>query len=478
MHLPSFLVLLSLALVASASRRYYRPPGLQRANATNGLPTATRFDFRQTFKRPFFFPVGSKTIPYFELVGDAFASDESVRLAGSTPFALGGIWAARPNPHPEWVANIKFKSGSAAAERGGKGLAFWYSKHKLEKGHVNGGTDEWTGLAVLFESSDSTKDRWTPQIFGLLNDGSKKVMAKDLADADVGSVGNCFRNYRNSPYPVHVRVSYIGKTLSVEMDNLMDGKSYSICFVAYDVSLPSGYYFGFTASNGMHLHDDHDIMSMEISEANPKIKVTEEEVLDEKLIQKIVEVDQMVDEIRAEEEVGQGASENAAVSSDVVLELRQSQIQILEALNSIQQRLTKIEASSSGTQQGSQNQHPSSNDPTIMSRILAPMDKKVAEMNNIINKLESEITTLNANIRGLYQELEKVESKGTVMMGGIAMAVSRSQQSIDKTHEVVQGQKHHYFTYIVLMLVGGVMAYVFSVAYRAWLRERMPKRYI
>ncbi|KAJ3070641.1 hypothetical protein HDU99_002639, partial [Rhizoclosmatium hyalinum] len=187
--------------------------------------------------------------------------------------------------------------------------------------------------------------------------------------------------------------------------------------------------------------------------------VTEEEVLDEKLIQKIVEVDQMVDEIRAEEEVGQGASENAAVSSDVVLELRQSQIQILEALNSIQQRLTKIEASSSGIQQGSQNQHPGSNDPTIMSRILAPMDKKVAEMNNIINKLESEITTLNSNIRGLYQELEKVESKGTVMMGGIAMAVSRSQQSIDKTHEVVQGQKHHYFTYIVLMLVGGVMAY-------------------
>ena len=57
------------------------------------------------------------------------------------------------------------------------------------------------------------------------------------------------------------------------MDNLMDGKSYSICFVAYDVSLPSGYYFGFTASNGMYLHDDHDIMSMEISEANPKIKV-------------------------------------------------------------------------------------------------------------------------------------------------------------------------------------------------------------
>ena len=72
---------------------------------------------------------------------------------------------------------------------------------------------------MLFESSDSTKDRWTPQIFGLLNDGSKKVMAKDLADADVGSVGNCFRNYRNSPYPVHVRVSYIGKTLSVSMSS-------------------------------------------------------------------------------------------------------------------------------------------------------------------------------------------------------------------------------------------------------------------
>ncbi len=77
-----------------------------------------------------------------------------------------------------------------------------------------------------------------------MNDGTKKFPSNPA----LNTFGGCLRDYKNSPVPVMVRVSYIDQTLKVAVDTFHKGKKMVTCFEQKDVLLPTGYHFGVSVS--------------------------------------------------------------------------------------------------------------------------------------------------------------------------------------------------------------------------------------
>ncbi|KAJ3026161.1 UNVERIFIED_CONTAM: hypothetical protein HDU68_006117 [Siphonaria sp. JEL0065] len=463
------LILLCLSLTVNTVCAY-KPPGLLSPNST-GKAVPTKYDYRQSFKKPYYYHNDKSQVPYFDISPHAIPNDEAIRLASSVPYAQGSIWVSQPNPHKEWIVTLKFLSFGRAREHGGDGLAFWYTKSKDLDGPIFGGRDMWTGLGLLFDSSDEVTERWMPAIAGVVNDGTRRIVGRDALSKEMEAVGSCFRNYRNTQHPVHIKISYISQKLEVSIDHLNNGNSFIACFSAENVVLPSGYYFGFSAANSMHLYDDHDVLALEVKEANPKPKNenTKEYKLDEETIKEIERIDELVDQIRHQEDQDFVNQEAFFVGPEDVLELRQTQLQILNALSTIEARFYGSDTGSAASN--------AAIDQT-MARMIAPIDRKVAEMKSTITELESQLSGLNKNIQLLHEALQRFEQNGNAHMNNIVQAIGVSHDKIDRTHSVVASTRHHYFTYIVCLSVGGVLVYVGRVMYKMWVRDRMPKRYL
>lgn len=77
-----------------------------------------------------------------------------------------------------------------------------------------------------------------------MNDGTKPFPANPTANTN--SFGGCLRDYKNTHFPVVVRVSYIGGILKVSTDTHSRGKKMIPCFEQKDLDLPVGYHFGFS----------------------------------------------------------------------------------------------------------------------------------------------------------------------------------------------------------------------------------------
>jgi lectin, mannose-binding 2 len=78
-------------------------------------------------------------------------SDTIILTPHSPPHLIGAIWAKKPNPHLYWEAEFIFRV--SGAERGGKGLAFWYASRRGIGGSVFGSHDQWDGLGLFFDTN-------------------------------------------------------------------------------------------------------------------------------------------------------------------------------------------------------------------------------------------------------------------------------------------------------------------------------------
>ena len=136
-----------------------------------GEGAARRFDYRMTFKKPFFF-VDNKTIPHFNSHGglcplfyvirlninckksDVILSQEYIRLTPSVKASSGSIWSSVPNKYANWEVDFSFRVGGRN-KIGGDGLAFWYAKDPGIIGPAFGSKDTWDGLGVIFDTYDN-----------------------------------------------------------------------------------------------------------------------------------------------------------------------------------------------------------------------------------------------------------------------------------------------------------------------------------
>ncbi|TPX45516.1 hypothetical protein CcCBS67573_g10364 [Chytriomyces confervae] len=239
-----------------------------------------RYDFTQSFKKPFFiFPDSSdKKVPFFTYSGDTMASNDNIRLTPSLPMHSGSIWADEPNMHKDWQMHFSFRA-AGRGYAGGDGLALWYSKEKGVKGPVMGSKDKWNGLGLVFSTSSKLENRYSPLIYAIVNDGNKEVNGR--TDYLQYAAGSCLRDYRNTPHAVWVRVTYKKRQLRVDVDLYKDGYQFIECFRAKDIDLPPGYFFGVSASTGQTMHDDHDILGLEVFEVNPHPRKSKSKFQDE-----------------------------------------------------------------------------------------------------------------------------------------------------------------------------------------------------
>jgi hypothetical protein len=92
----------------------------------------------------------------FDTFGSAALLSDTIVLTPHSPaHILGAIWAKKPNPHTYW--EVEFSLRVSGAERGGNGLAFWYSGKRGLGGNIFGSIDQWDGLGLFFDGNTGGK---------------------------------------------------------------------------------------------------------------------------------------------------------------------------------------------------------------------------------------------------------------------------------------------------------------------------------
>ena len=204
-----------------------------------------KFDYRQSFKKPFFFHANNHTIPHFTIGGDTFLSPSHVRLTASVPGSESVIWADKPNPHDEWEVHFALRITGGPQSEGG--VAFWYGNRPYSHGWFYGVSYSIHGFGVILDSGDHKKGRTEPIVYGFQANGD---VTNEWDTVEKHNQGKCFRSYRNTDHPVWFRVTYYNNEVHVYVDLTQSGQSYTECFAMKGVILPKGSYFGFSAMAG------------------------------------------------------------------------------------------------------------------------------------------------------------------------------------------------------------------------------------
>ncbi|KAI9339169.1 legume-like lectin family-domain-containing protein [Zopfochytrium polystomum] len=474
------LILLAAATLPVSARNFAgHAPG--NALLVESWDISRRHDYRQSLKKPFFFHNDQTTVPYFEYQGNVLASNDELRLTSSLPNQRGAVWTEHPNPHKEWQVTFSFNVFGRAST-GGDGFALWYAKEKNAVGSVYGSKDKWEGLAVIFDTADVKELRSTPFIYGIVNDGKHEYDGNDyLATA----IGGCFRDYRNSPHPVWGRLTYANQTLRLDMDLRQGGYSYSFCFEKANINLPPGYHFGVSASTSEQLHDDHDLLSLEVWEMNPHEKKGQaaEPAMDEETRKKIELIESAVREAREREARERGEPSNQeAFSPHVIQEILENQFKMIESLNILFNKVGEAPVVAAGvTHENTKRNVDEAVTPLNMR--LTELDKRIEELGHKIEQnvklrdLSVQLQKLADDIHGMLGRVHEQSRKGDASLQDIASKLASSNEKLDETHSAITktASSSHYLFYLMFFAIGGVLSYVGSVMYRM---RNSPKKFI
>lgn len=86
-------------------------------------------------------------------------------------------------------------------------------------------------------------------------------------DGTLTQLAGCEAKFRNVDYETHISIKYLNEKLTVLTD-LENKHEWKVCFESPNVRLPTGYYFGASATTG-DLSDNHDIISFKFYELDP-----------------------------------------------------------------------------------------------------------------------------------------------------------------------------------------------------------------
>jgi mannose-binding lectin 1 len=224
-------------------------------------PTYRRFEYKHSFRAPNL-SQRDGSIPFWMVTGDAIASSEQLRLAPSMRSRKGIAWNKRPFVESEnFEIEMQFKV-TGQGRIGADGLALWYTAQQGTLGEVFGSNDYWTGLGVLFDSFDNDGQKNNPYVSVMINDGTRSY--DHQTDGAQQILTGCQRDFRNKPFPIHVKVEYIKNVLTVSLtDGLTQQHRFELCLRAENIFLPRNGYFGISAATGA-LADDHDILDFSV----------------------------------------------------------------------------------------------------------------------------------------------------------------------------------------------------------------------
>eukprot|EP00833_Pecoramyces_ruminatium_P014075 jgi/Orpsp1_1/1188107/evm.model.d7180000062478.1 len=264
----------------------------------------TRHQYKLSFKKPYYYYNDTSLIPNWVFAGDVIPSTDMIRLVPSVPNKSGSIWSLQTNHYDEWQVILSLRI-TGRGLHGSQGIGFFYTDHRLKTDVFFGSETTWNGLAIIFDTLNRDKNSNIPTISVLYNDGNTTIRSQK--DYESIRKSTCVADFRNSPAPVYVRITYANKNLKVEVDLTHGGLEYYEC-TNDKIELPKEYVYGVSAKTGSENPDDHDILSFDFYQINPppkeiKYRPIEEEIInregefkiDEQTLENIKKVQEEID---------------------------------------------------------------------------------------------------------------------------------------------------------------------------------------
>lgn len=109
-----------------------------------------------------------------------------------------------------------------------------------------------------------------PYISAMINNGT--LTYDHDRDGTLTQLAGCEAKFRNVDHSTYLSIRYVDETLTV-MSDLDNKHEWKLCFEAKNVKLPTGYFFGMSATTG-DLSDNHDIISFKFYELEPLADVS------------------------------------------------------------------------------------------------------------------------------------------------------------------------------------------------------------
>ncbi|KAJ6241744.1 vesicular mannose-binding lectin [Anaeramoeba flamelloides] len=190
--------------------------------------------------------------------GAAKLTKEWLILTTKKKNVQGSLWGKKNNQISNWEATLEFMI-MGGTDKGGNGLAFWYTSDSMKQGDLFGSQNKFTGLGVFLRTNPNDGEGERIQI--MIGDG-KKEYDQSLDGANVISA-ECETKLRNKGL-VKIRISYSKNELKVLYD-LDKNNVWADCAKVSNFNLPTGYHFGFSAETKEEI-DNHRIRNFQVKD--------------------------------------------------------------------------------------------------------------------------------------------------------------------------------------------------------------------
>jgi len=215
-------------------------------------------------------------VPNWDFQGSTMVTSNYIRLTPDQKSKQGALWNKIPCKVRNWEVQINFKVTGTTKDLFGDGFAFWYTKDRMEIGSVFGSKDYFSGLAIIADTYSNHMARTNfqhPYLSAMVNNGS--VSYDHEKDGKGTMLGGCEVKFRNKQHETWITIRYENDRLTISHD-LQNKRSWTPCFTMEGVKLPTGYYFGMSATTG-DLSDAHDVISVKTYELDTPAGVSKEE---------------------------------------------------------------------------------------------------------------------------------------------------------------------------------------------------------
>ncbi|XP_045455543.1 vesicular integral-membrane protein VIP36 [Melitaea cinxia] len=205
------------------------------------------------------------SMPYWDFLGSTIVTSNYVRLTPDLQSKAGAIWNTVPCHTRNWELQVQFKVHGRGKDLFGDGFAIWYVRDRMQPGPVFGSKDYFQGLAIIldtYSNHNGAHNHQHPYISAMINNGT--LHYDHDRDGTHTQLSGCEAKFRNYNHDTHLSIIYKDDTLIVSTD--LEGKNaWKECFKVENILLPTGYYFGATATTG-DLSDNHDIIAIKMYE--------------------------------------------------------------------------------------------------------------------------------------------------------------------------------------------------------------------
>lgn len=215
-------------------------------------------------------------VPGWDFQGATMVTNNYIRLTPDQRSKQGALWNKVPCRVRNWEVQVQFKVTGTTKDLFGDGFAFWYARDRMVEGPVFGSKDMFSGLAIIadtYSNHNGPHNHQHPYISAMVNNGS--VTYDHDRDGTHTMLGGCEVKFRNMQHETWIAIRYENDRLTVSHD-LLNKRAWASCLSIEGVRLPTGYYFGMSATTG-DLSDNHDLISVKTYELDTAPGVSKDE---------------------------------------------------------------------------------------------------------------------------------------------------------------------------------------------------------